>query len=787
VDDDEHFPSHVKEVLELGKDVHLLDLNSTSIFTSKPLELYIVDIDKGDLGRLDYQDFAPQKRISYFEAQLNRTLFDSSEEEARDNEAILSGEQGGMSTSLFGGAGTGKTLLLTKKIISLPVERRILLVSRLPRLVSVIKGAVEQERDARNVTFSTYDDLLALLTRSVDFSSEEAEHHGFSPFSQVQFASATDTGIYSSVSFCDAFVGEFLEANERKVMKENQIEPITLWTAFRTIKARASCAMTKTALTRQEYIKLPPGFGLRQEQREVVYDMYLRYEEWLRHGNFKWDEADRVIHILKYGPNVYSDKEFLSWEKRVRERGELDLLDTDGRSPLSPFFYDMVFADEAQDFSELDLALLLRMSRGVRSLFLGADPAQSVELGIRMQKGTIKDVFHDHLPRNKNLQVKEVLQEIQMRTNHRTHAQNLAIATAVRRILARSFGVPESKEKALINGPIPEGLSLERLKDLANRKLFIGGDIVFLTPDEMLEALRADLHKLGIQNDVFGIREAKGLEFNAVALLGFFSYVDGLGNIREWENVLRWLSSSTGITTRQSSEKIQGRHLEDCDYGLSHPEILDQAMLLYTAITRARNHLYLIEVKELDRKRSKRSAGVDLDDFAFRRFKDLDLMIVKSINEGYVEMTPAQHKARGVLLVTQAINLSRSPTTASTTVKERFLAAADRFRPDKGDDKELLDQCLKHMDAVLLKRSLIETVKRKFFVPLSGKYDLTGRFADILTLEQDCDRFFRLCIGDSFLGDEMSDVRALMEDLFAGTPYEVRFGEICEAIRKHEV
>lgn len=409
-----------------------------------------------------------------------------------------------------------------------------------------------------------------------------------------------------------------------------------------------------------------------------------------------------------------------------------------------------------------------------------------------MRAGTINDVFHHSFSSRKGLNVKNVLQEIQMRTNHRTHAQNLALATAVRSILARSFGVPNSKENGLINGPIPEGLMLTRLSDLVNKKVFVGGNIVFLAPDEVADQLRSNLRKLGIQNDVFGVREAKGLEFNDVALIGFFSYIDGLGNARQWENVLRWLSSETSMTTTKSSEKVNGKQLEDCDYTLSHPQILDQAMLLYTALTRARNHLYLIEIDEFSNKKGSngRAAGVRLEGFVFRRFKDLDLIkMVKSIDQGHVEMTPAQHKARGVLLVTQAINLSRKSSGAavsSAVVKEKFLEAADRFRVDKGNDKELLDQSLKHMEAVLLKKSLVETIERTFFDRKKGSYKLEGRFAEVLRLEQQCSKFFSLCIGDPFLVDEIASIRLLMEELFCGTPYEVRFGEICHAIKEHE-
>ena len=88
----------------------------------------------------------------------------------------MSGEQVGMSTSLgVGRAGTGKTLLMTKKIVSVASERKVLVVSRLNRLISVIKGAMEHERDSSNITFSTYDDFLSLLARSVTPESESDE------------------------------------------------------------------------------------------------------------------------------------------------------------------------------------------------------------------------------------------------------------------------------------------------------------------------------------------------------------------------------------------------------------------------------------------------------------------------------------------------------------------------------------------------------------------------------------------------------------------------------------
>ena len=66
----------------------------------------------------------------------------------------------------------------------------------------------------------------------------------------------------------------------------------------------------------------------------------------------------------------------------------------------------------------------------------------------------------------------------------------------------------------------------------------------------------------------------------------------------------------------------------------------------------------MIEVEKFGK--GKKQKGVCLADFAFRRFADLGLAkSVKFIDEGHVEMTAAQHKARGVLYVTR---VSHQPT-----------------------------------------------------------------------------------------------------------------------------
>ena len=209
----------------------------------------------------------------------------------------------------------------------------------------------------------------------------------------------------------------------------------------------------------------------------------------------------------------------------------------------------------------------------LRSLFINTDPAQSVEVGVKMRTGTVNDVFYTQI-NERGVGVKDVLQAIALKTNHRTHAANLALGQAIRRILARSFKISIEEERALITGKVPKTLRINKLSDLANPSIFSGGNVVFVAPDEKVPSIRQLFRELGVQNDVFGVREAKGLEFDSVALIGFFAYIEEHGSSDQWHNALRWLFSKSGITTtRPTGEKIGGLLLEDCDYTITHPEV----------------------------------------------------------------------------------------------------------------------------------------------------------------------------------------------------------------------
>jgi len=231
--------------------------------------------------------------------------------------------------------GTGKTLLIIKKVAQEDPSRKVLVVSRLSRLVNIIKTAVEERRDdgVDNQSFTTYDDLLQLLSRRV-VPDKDYEYKSFVQFDRVRF-DCDD----SNVSFSRQFVAGHLNTNERREMSKNLIEELTLWHAIIVIKSQAKCATSKQPLSLDDYLVLPASFGLTGTQRELCYALFLKYEQW-RESERYWDEMDRVLYVLKFGPSVFKDDHFIPWAHRVNKFGQMDLLDDEGE-PLYPFFYDI--------------------------------------------------------------------------------------------------------------------------------------------------------------------------------------------------------------------------------------------------------------------------------------------------------------------------------------------------------------------------------------------------------------------------------------------------------------
>ena len=126
-------------------------------------------------------------------------------------------------------------------------------------------------------------------------------------------------------------------------------------------------------------------------------------------------------------------------------------------------------------------------------------------------------------------------------------------------------------------------------------------DLTILTPDQNKDDLikniqeslshctdAASLEKF-VENRVMGIREAKGLDFNEVVIVDFFSSLDEKQQ-KSWQTFMHH--------SREHSPENHGWKSKAVGLGHDHPEVETHLKLLYTAMTRAKRRLYFIETKE---------------------------------------------------------------------------------------------------------------------------------------------------------------------------------------------
>lgn len=282
--------------------------------------------------------------------------------------------------------------------------------------------------------------------------------------------------------------------------------------------------------------------------REHVYNEFEAYQTYIKEKGL-WDECDRVRHLLqKFNDCNKVDSSVLDRVRRSR-----------------------VYVDEIQDYTQIECLVFFYLG-GPSGLFLAGDSAQSVVEGTEFRFEEIRSIGyfvagsdrHDLVPQKPKT----------VNVNFRSHAGILNTAAAFLDVLFKYF--PGSakqlkKDRGLFQGSRPGMLynvDIKQLGLLLSDKL--KGTVV-LVHDESSHYWRK---ALGDYKLVYGIREAKGLEFKSVMVLNFFHELPSSLQ-KPWRNLLL------------------GR--EGLDFEFKYPLVGTQLKLLYTGITRCIERLFFVE------------------------------------------------------------------------------------------------------------------------------------------------------------------------------------------------
>lgn len=432
-----------------------------------------------------------------------------------------------------------------------------LFVSRSRQLCNYVQNAVGSDERS---SFTTFDNLV----RQTEVSLSEIINRSFHQSRRVDFS---------------RFKNEFYALH---YPKEN-VSALIAWKAIRTFLKgsleafqETGCVMSREYFTGDKLGKNRCKLSL--HLRDSLYDIFLQYQQWISDQHL-WDDMDRILALVKGVANAKRSHS-PAYEEEIQKT--------------------RLYVDEVQDYTQLEILLFFYIGPGPGALFLAGDPAQSVVEGTDFRFEEVRSVGYfvaeamggknRHLvpekPKGKSLivllvhrfaQILIILFSPVVNVNFRSHAGVLNCAGGFLDLLFAHF--PGSakqlkKDHGLFKGARPgvfQNVQVQQLSTLLKEKMPLA---VVLTHDDSAAYWKDKLdHGL-----VYGIREAKGLEFKNVLILDFFAE----------------LSPSLQKPWREMLYNRIGKGDSDA-FQQKFPLVETHLKLIYTGVTRCIDQLFFAE------------------------------------------------------------------------------------------------------------------------------------------------------------------------------------------------
>lgn len=430
---------------------------------------------------------------------------------------------------VLGRSGTGKTICLFHKIdfdfhaSASDKTFAQLFVSRSDRLCHYAETAV----GSKNCSFTTFNALLSTLESAVPTQSR------FRSNQRVDFA---------------RFKREFY----RNSKLWGGVDALVVWTNIRSFIKGSVDALSSQGriLSIEDYVSVEKlgreRCRLAPDCRRDVYKAFQAYSKYLARSSL-WDDCDRISHLLE-------SLQRLKDENSVR---------------FEVLQYSKLYVDECQDFTQAEILLFFYLSRS-GDVFLCGDPAQSVVEGVQFRFKEIRSVAHFVAGADRRHLVP--MKPMTINVNFRSHSGIMNLSAAVLKRMFKVFPARASQlDRVLFVGPRPGVLYSVNLNVLRGALSSALSGSTILVHDEH-KALCKQL--LDGYKQLYGIREAKGLEFKSVIVFDFFSGIPQALQ-KPWRDLLL------------------GR--ERHDYAFLFPEVEGYLKLLYTAMTRSVDRLLFVE------------------------------------------------------------------------------------------------------------------------------------------------------------------------------------------------
>lgn len=302
--------------------------------------------------------------------------------------------------------------------------------------------------------------------------------------------------------------------------------------------------ITKPFLSKEDYLEL----GVKQSiflksEREKVYDIFTKYLEFLSENN---------LHDL----NIVS----FQWLEYSRSK------------------YDFIVIDEVQDFTNIQLYIVLKSLKTSGNFMLCGDSNQIVHPNF-FSWTNVKTMFYKHEISGENINV--------LHTNYRNSSEVTAIANKLLLIKNARFGSIDKESNFLIESLAENKGNVNFYVDSQNRRKQLNDStkrstkyaVLVMTQGEKAAAKRVFETPL-----LFSIHEAKGLEYENIILLNFIS-----SHSKEFNEI------ASGISKKDLNTKDIdfSRGKDKSDKSLDAFKFYINS--LYVGMTRSIKNLYILE------------------------------------------------------------------------------------------------------------------------------------------------------------------------------------------------
>jgi len=302
--------------------------------------------------------------------------------------------------------------------------------------------------------------------------------------------------------------------------------------------------ITKEHLSREDYMAL----GVKQSiylvsERELVYSLFEKYLHWIKENNF-------------YDINILSHK----WLMHCTAD------------------YDFIIVDEVQDFTNIQLQVILKSLKNPANFMLCGDSNQVVYPNF-FSWAHLKSMFYQTNVKRNEIKILHV--------NYRNSQAISGLANILLKIKNARFGSIDKESNYLVNTVDEtkgEVFFIENkgnvIADLARKtRLSVRFAVLVLRNEDKAKAKTLFQSPL-----IFSVQESKGLEYENIILYNFIS-----------ENAAEYNSICDGVTQNDLlvNELAYARGKDKTDKSLDVYKFYINS--LYVAVTRAVRNIYIVE------------------------------------------------------------------------------------------------------------------------------------------------------------------------------------------------